>query len=304
MTKEKIKIIIDTDNGDDIDDLITLYFALNSDEVEILGIISSYLNAPLRLKQVEHVLKLFNRTDIPVFCGVSKPLATLHPQPLDTIYCQYGDEISNDVIIEDGHKAVDFLIESANKYGDKLIILEVAPETTLATAIKKDRDAFKHTKIVIMGGSFYKNEAEWNIECDYEAARVVMESKLNLTYVGLDVTDITELKEDKYENLLLRDYEDKKLSYLSLCSNRWVNCSKRHIVLHDPLTLLAILDDKICTFENHYVKIVHDEHNNHYYTRITDNENDTLIKVAKTIDRKYLLEDVYKTIMRRLNTNE
>lgn len=304
MIKEKLKIIIDTDNGDDIDDLITLYFALENKNIEILGIVCSYLNAPLRVKQIEHVLKLFNRQDIPVYCGMSKPYKTIHPQPLDTIYCQYGPELENDVKKEDGMNGVNFLIESAKKYGNELIILEVAPETTLAKAIEVDKDAFKNTRIVIMGGAFYKNEPEWNIECDYQAADIVLNSGLDLTYVGLDVTDLSELKESEYENLLLQPYENKKLAYLSLCSNRWVNCSKRHIVLHDPLTLLTLIYDDLCEFKDEYVTIVHDEINNRYYTTITNNKNDARVKVASKLDRKKLLDDIYVNILRRLDINE
>ena len=303
MVKEKIKIIIDTDNGDDIDDLITFYFALENKNIEIVGIICSYLNAPLRVKQVEHVLKLFGREDIPVLCGRSKPLATLHPNSIETIYCQYTDELGVADTIENGDKAVDFLIENAAKLGQNLTILEIAPETTLAAAISKNRDAFKDTNIVLMAGAFYKNVNEWNIECDYESARIILESKLHLTYVGLDVTDLTELVNPKYENLLLQHY-DSKLGYLSKCSNMWVNVSKRHIVLHDPLTLLTLVHDDLCVFEDKYVKLIPNEDKTRYYTRITDNENDTLIKVAKTLDLNKLLDEIFVPVLRRLDTNE
>lgn len=303
MLEEKLKIIIDTDNGDDIDDLITLYFALENKNIEIIGVICSYLNAPLRVKQVQHVLKLFNREDIPVLCGRSAPLATLHPAPLDTIYCQYSEEIGVANKFENGDKAVDFLIENAAKHKEKLTILEIAPQPTLAAAIRKNKDAFKDTKIVLMAGAFYKHTNEWNIECDYESARIVLESKLNLTYVGLDVTDLTELVNPKYENLLLQNY-DSKLSYLSKCSNMWVKASKRHIVLHDPLTLFTLIDDKVCEFENRYVKLTPNEDKTRYYTTITDDENDTLVKIAKSLDLNRLLDEIFVPGLRRLDSNE
>lgn len=303
MIKEKLKIIIDTDNGDDIDDLITLYFALENKDIEIIGIICSYLNAPLRMKQVEYVLKLFGREDIPVLCGRSYPLATLHPTSVETIYCQYSDEIGVANTFENGDKAVDFLIENAAKHKENLTILEIAPQPTLAAAITKNKDAFKETNIVLMAGAFYKDANEWNIECDYESARIVLESRLKLTYVGLDVTDLTELVNPKYENLLLQDY-DSKLSYLSKCSNMWVNASKRHIVLHDPLTLFTLVDDKLCEFENRYVKLIPNEDKTKYYTTITDDKNDTLIKIAKTLNLNRLLDDIFVPGLRRLDTNE
>ena len=299
--KNKIKIIIDTDNGDDIDDLITLYFALaNQDKFDIIGIICSYLNAPLRVNQVKHTLKLFNREDIPVYCGVSKPLGTLHPQPLDTVYCQYTPELG-DATDFDEERGINFLIDSARKYKDDLIILEIAPQPTLGRAIQKDKEAFKDTPIVLMAGAFYKDVNEWNIECDYESANIVLNSGLNLTYVGLDVTDLTELTNPYYENHLLAEYKTPRLAYLSKCSNMWVNYLHRHIVLHDPLTLLTLIDDKLCEFEYRHVQIIPNEDKTRYYTRITDNENDPYIKVAKSLDLTRLLENHFIPLFKEVD---
>ena len=303
MELKKLKIIIDTDNGDDIDDLITLYCALSCKEIEIVGIICSYLNAPLRVKQAKHVLRLFGREDIPVYCGVSKPMQTLHPQPLDTVFCQYSEELGLDTVYENGDAAVNFLIESAKKYKDELTILEIAPQTTLATAIAKDKEAFKDSKIILMAGAFYKDTYEWNIECDYEAARIILESKLNLKYVGLDVTDITELKNPYYENYLLREYKGK-LAYLSKCANLWVDSQKRHIVLHDPLTLFTLINDDLCVFEKEYVKLIPNQDKTHYFTRITGDVNDTEIYAAKELNLNKLLDEVFVPLMRGLDTNE
>ena len=303
MVKEKLKVIIDTDNGDDIDDLITLYFALINEDIEILGIVCSYLNSPLRVKQVEHTLKLFNRTDIPIYCGSREPLATLHPQSVDTVYCQYTPILGEANEYKGDDEAINFLISSAKQYGKELTILEVAPETTLAKAIRKDRDAFKDTNIVLMAGAFYNGENEWNIECDYEAARIILESKLNLTYVGLDVTNLTELKDLHYENYLLNEY-DSKMSYLSLCSNLWVKASKRHIVLHDPLTLFTLTNKDLCEFEERYVRLIPNENKTRYYTTITNDTNDTLVKIARSVNIDKLLNEIFVPGIRRLDENE
>ena len=62
------KIIIDTDNGDDIDDLFTLYFALSQKNIEIVGITTTYMNTNLRARQINKVLKLDCNSSI-IFCG-------------------------------------------------------------------------------------------------------------------------------------------------------------------------------------------------------------------------------------------
>ena len=295
MIENKIKVILDTDNGDDIDDLITLYFALASEEIELIGIVCSYLNAPLRVKQIKHALKLFGREDIPVYVGASKPLATLHPCPIDIVYCQYTDVLGKD-FNNDGsgyEEGINFLIESAKKYGKELTILEVAPETSLAMAIEKDKEAFKDTKIVLMAGAFYKHENEWNIECDYKAASIIINSGLDLTYVGLDVTDLTILENPYYENMLLKTYNDIRFDYLTECANLWVKSQKRHIVLHDPLTLLTLINKDLCVFNEEFVALIPSENKDRYYTTITNNKNDNKVKVAKTLNINKLFEIYY-----------
>ena len=248
----KKKILLDTDNGDDIDDLFTIYAMLNSPEFEVVGIISSYLNTPLRARQVKHVLKLANREDIPVFAGCGRPIRGYHDRPMDYVYWQYEDILmkdeyrpnSDDV---EGEEAINFMIECAKKYKDELYICEVAPECTLGRAIRLDRDAFKDCHIYIMGGAFFEKASEWNIDCDFDAARTVFESGLNLTYVGHNVTIKTEMNEEMYERF--KSFKgDPYINYLISATELWKSFSKRRPMLHDPLTLLTIIYDDLCEF--------------------------------------------------------
>ena len=91
------KIIIDTDNGDDIDDLFTLYFALSQKNIEIVGITTTYMNTNLRARQINKVLKLANKTEIPVYAGIGRPLKSLHPGNTEYKYCQYTPDLDDDI---------------------------------------------------------------------------------------------------------------------------------------------------------------------------------------------------------------
>lgn len=269
MLEDRKKIIIDTDNGDDIDDLIALYFALNlSDRYEIIGIICSFLNAPLRVKQVEYALKLHGIDNVPVYVGERSPMKGLHGKNINTIYCQYFDFLGK-AVEEDSTKAINFVIEAAKKYGNNLYYIEIAPQTTLASIIKKDIHALKDIHIVTMAGCFEPNYAEWNIECDYEASRIVLESGLNLTYIGHDITIQTTLNDPKIERYFLKEYKDERLNFLSMSANAWRNASGRPIVLHDILAILSITDENIVKFKQNSISFV--EKDNHYYTVIDPN---------------------------------
>lgn len=269
MEIKKKKILIDTDNGDDIDDLIAIYFALSmSKQFEIVGIISSFLNAPLRKKQIQYVLKLFNMNEIPCFAGARKPLKGIHGNDINSIYCQYFPFLGKKGKNEE-EKAIKFMIEKAKELKEELYIVEIAPQTTLAKAILKDKSAFEKTHIVMMGGCFEPGYAEWNIECDYIASKIVLESGLDLTYVGHDITIQTTLNDPKIENKFLKNTNNEKLDFLVESARAWRNCSKRPIVLHDILAMLSVVDDSICTFKEENISFLEKE--GHFYTVIDKN---------------------------------
>src|SRR6476660_7779135 len=66
----KTKIIIDTDIGDDLDDAFALGLALNSPEVEILGITTAWGDTKLRARLVDRLLTETDHTVIPVAEGI------------------------------------------------------------------------------------------------------------------------------------------------------------------------------------------------------------------------------------------
>ena len=244
-----IKVILDTDNGDDIDDLFTLYILLNDPKFEVIGIISSYLNTPLRARQIRHVLKLKGREDIPVFAGCGQTIKGLHDRPSNIVFWQYSEVLDKKEYFNlkdspDGELAIDFLIESAKKYKDELYIVGVAPETTIAKAIEKNKEAFKNCHFYLMGGSFYQNCSEWNIECDYEAAKIVATSDLDIHYCGLDVTRSTFLPDYIYQQFI-NIKKDEYTNYLIETTKLWNSFSKRNPTLHDPLTLLSTVYDVV-----------------------------------------------------------
>ena len=70
------QIIIDTDPG--IDDTMAIYFALNSPELEVIGLTTVYGNTS-NIQGTENALRILeiaNKEGIPVHTGASKPLMT------------------------------------------------------------------------------------------------------------------------------------------------------------------------------------------------------------------------------------
>ena len=60
-SKNKIKIIIDTDLGTDWDDAMAIMYALNLPNIEILGITTNYGIPKLRAKVVQKIIDAYEK---------------------------------------------------------------------------------------------------------------------------------------------------------------------------------------------------------------------------------------------------
>lgn len=186
------KIIIDADPG--IDDSIAIILANNVVEYEILGIslVSGNVHVEKGKKNILRLSKILDR-DFKIYMGSSSPLSKEFINAEDT----HGEDGLGETYLSyegknsDGD-AIDFLVEEARK-GD-LTIFALGPLTNIARALKKDRDAFKDTRIIIMGGNFKSHGnmspvAEFNFYVDPDAADYVIKNAPNkVEIMPLDVT--------------------------------------------------------------------------------------------------------------------
>src|SRR5436309_15856647 len=88
----------------------------------------------------------------------------------------------------------------------KVTLITIGPLTNIATALNGDAELAGIVKsLVMMGGSLSGGNitpaAEFNIYVDPEAARIVFQSGIPITMVGLDVTRKTALTEDYVRQL-------------------------------------------------------------------------------------------------------
>ena len=195
----KRKVIIDCDPG--IDDSLAIMLALESPELDVIGITIVAGNSPCEMgyQNARKVLKFMNRLDIPVRKGAEKPLVRAFINALDTHGADgLGESFLPDVEDDPAspETAVEFLRRNLEK-GDCSIIA-LGPLTNLAELISTAPEAFaKANDLISMGGNFKSHGncspvAEYNYWEDPDAARIVFAemSKLgkNLRMVGLDVT--------------------------------------------------------------------------------------------------------------------
>ena len=93
------RIILDTDIGTDVDDVMAVALAAISPELKVEGVTTVYGDVDLRARMVVKVLKMLGRQDIPVFAG-SRDVLLRYTQ---------GD--SFDAVVNDVHAAYDEKIQ-------------------------------------------------------------------------------------------------------------------------------------------------------------------------------------------------
>ena len=74
------KIIIDTDPGQDIDDLLAIFFALRRPELDIQAITTVTYPTDRRARLVKRLLRYLWRSAIPVAAGMNYPVRPFSTQ--------------------------------------------------------------------------------------------------------------------------------------------------------------------------------------------------------------------------------
>jgi inosine-uridine nucleoside N-ribohydrolase len=96
MGAEKIRVILDTDIGDDIDDAIALCFALGSPEFDVLGVTTVYGDVQTRARIARRMLQVAGRADVPVIPGCERPLGFDYHTGTAPEDCSQGEAVTDD----------------------------------------------------------------------------------------------------------------------------------------------------------------------------------------------------------------
>ncbi len=252
------KVILDTDIGDDVDDVMALGLILASPELELLGVTTVFRNTMARAKQARTVLRVAGREDVPVAIGCGDVLARdvdyLGNQDHPFMGYLRGDLPNqdstclpeNELPACDPRHGVDFLIETILAGAGDITLITIGSMTNLGMAlVKEPKIRAKIPKIISMAGAF-DGRPEWNIRCDPLAARIVADSDIPVDWIPLDVTTRVKFDTERIERL--RDC-DKPLAKKMMDS---IDAWQAHSgwgdglpVMHDPLAVATMLQELV-----------------------------------------------------------
>ena len=213
------KIVIDTDPG--VDDSLAIFVALNSPELEVLGLTTVFGNAVTTTctENALRLLEIAQRTDVPVIEGAKVPLNGNFRGAASFVHGDNGQgnaTLSSPVTKPLDINAVTFLKEIIETNPNEITLVPVGPLTNIANllTIHEGIDS-KIKEIVLMGGNAQSPgnatpTAEANILNDPEAADIVFSAQCEITMVGLDVTNNVFMNEEQVVTLGSFDNDKSK----------------------------------------------------------------------------------------------
>lgn len=119
--------------------------------------------------------------------------------------------------------------------------------TNLAMAFLREPELMRHVKILAMGGAFFDAKPEWNIACDPEAARLVMEQSENLIMMGLDVTKYLRISPEMLDGW--RKRKDPAMDYFLERVSLFQKATGFPVTFHDVLLVAYLLDPETVSLQ-------------------------------------------------------
>jgi purine nucleosidase len=265
MQNNKKRFVIDCDTG--IDDSLALLFAGLRDDVEIVGICSSFGNCTAHQAAINSmkILDLIDYPDIPIAIGAERPLLG-EPELAPYVH---GNNGIGDVDLPESKRtfsdlnSVDLLLKLVRDNPGELTLITLGRMTNVALALEKEPDLPKLLKkLVFMGGTIYHEGnvapfTEANIGGDPLAANKVLSAGFDAIQVGLDVTQTTHLTTDDLK--WLKDNCSKKneaaVDYLLKAlvgyfrfnhdASGMIDCCP----VHDPMAMLLAVIPELAEYE-------------------------------------------------------
>jgi len=206
---EKIKVIIDTDIGEDIDDILVTAFALNSPEFEVLAITTVDGNVQARSRVARKVAATYGRPEVKVAAGYvrSLPLADITYRGLSG-GIRYGEVAMDEQELPAASalKADKLIAELAEKYPGEVTLVTIGSMTNAGQLlVRYPKAAEKLKQIVTNGGRFADQHTQptigWNLRYDPVAAAIVQRSEVPWVLLSEGSTRYASLREEDVESL-------------------------------------------------------------------------------------------------------
>ena len=180
-----VPLIIDTDAGDDIDDVLAIAFAALRPEINLLAVTTVTADSGRRAALVREVLDACGRPDIPIAAGADYPLSPLAAKGREALRSEArmshgpAPDPARDAAFRANGGALGLLASVLEDHPEGVVLVGIGPYTNLATLLLHRPDlADRILRLSLMGGELELRRAEHNVNSDAVAARHLFASGL------------------------------------------------------------------------------------------------------------------------------
>jgi purine nucleosidase len=292
----QIPVIIDTDIGSDIDDILALLTAFGSPELEIVGITATYGDTVLRARIVKQLCDLAG-IDVPIGAGEKVTLSGRN-----VWLAGYEDELLDPdatAATFEPRKATEVISNAARSHAGELVIVGIGPLTNLANALEEDPQIESMvSQLVVMGGDFSASPgSEHNVISDVVAAARLFKTVIPVRMIGVDQT--RRLRVPRDEILSLAAGKGALQKFVRREIDRWLTHNQMPaVLLHDPLTVTMLTNQRQYQLERGSIE-VGTAGSEEGVTSFTTNGG-ALSEVVRSIDEEPLRSAVLERIARAL----
>jgi purine nucleosidase len=233
----RMKVVLDTDIGTDIDDAWALGYALKSPSFQLLGVTVTDADTAQRAKLACKLLYRLGRTDVPVAAG--RQTAAVPPDRIDYQFTWAEDFQAYSPV---STPAVEFLADTIRKNPGEVTLIAVGPLQNIGDLVRRYPDVVPLVKrVVLMSGSIGPNAwsssavAEWNVKLAIPEAQAVYAASWPVTIVPLDSTTYMRLEDGEREKL--RAARTPLVIALEALLRLWSDEPTSRMTLHDQMAL-------------------------------------------------------------------
>ena len=303
---EKLPVIIDTDAS--TDDAIALLYLLKTPTVDIKAIVvdtngSSAANTAAN--HVAYLLKMLNKTQIPVYVGITKQPA------FNNVYPPYAKKLIDDSFqVNNVKPAVQInkqqLIDIIQQQKKEVTVLSLGSLTNIANLLTTTPQLKKQIhSLIVMGGAVNvagnidafipKTEnhyAEWNIYVDPESFQQVLTFNLPITLVALDVTNHVPVTEEFMQTLSQHLTTPSAQFVYTMLHENDQYIKNGEYDFWDPLAAYVLVHPAKTKTIKIDVKLTHDDH----YAQIYETTAGYPIQLVTTVNQK-AVEQAYIDVL-------
>lgn len=247
----KTPVIIDTDVGGGVDDIVAIAAALSHPQLDVRLLVTASGDTKTRARVLAKYLQAIGRHDLPI--GIGEPtdqsgLYSFFEWASDFELADYKGKV-----YKDGIKAMGEMLTTSEEPFD---IIAIAPMTNFPRLLSEYPNVIRKASIKAMAGSVYKGYfnssvpvAEYNVKFCPSCTEEVFAAGWDVTLTPVDTSGVADLKGDSY----LLALKSLKLSTLILLEiQQYVKSvqnsairGNRSLIWYDPVaTYLTVMDKK------------------------------------------------------------